>query len=103
MRSHYGDWKYSYNVSLRGPGDKTALGVNETAADAGNRGPTKANLVPADEIKKFLLKSFPADAKVHNRFPHISYGGLCVEFLTFVLWMDSVTFSAYNAEHSFPS
>ena len=35
-------------------------------ADAGNRGPTKANLVPADEIKKFLLKSFPADAKVHS-------------------------------------
>ena len=40
--------------------------MNEKAADAGNRGPTKANPVPAAEIKEFLLKSFHADAKVHS-------------------------------------
>ena len=53
---------------LRGPGDKTSLGVNETAADAaGSRGPSKANPVPADEFKKLLIQCFPADAKVRVR------------------------------------
>lgn len=53
--------------TLRGPGDKTSLGVNETAADAaGSRGPSKANPVPADEFKKLLIQCFPANAKVHR-------------------------------------
>lgn len=62
--------------SLRGPGNKTALGVNETAADAGNRGPAKANPVPADEIKKFLIKSFPTNAKVYSFYS--CQAGKCV-------------------------
>ena len=36
-----------------------------------------------------------------NRFPFKSYGRFRVELLTFVLWIDSVMFSAYDAEHSF--
>ena len=35
-----------------------------------------------------------------NRFPFKSYGRFRVELLTFVLWIDSVMFSAYDAEHS---
>ena len=52
--------------SLHGPGDKTAVRVNETAVNADGRGPSKANPVLADEIKKCLIQSFPADAKVHS-------------------------------------
>ena len=47
--------------SLRGPGDKTPVGVNETAVNAGGRGPSKANPALADEIKKFLMQYFLAD------------------------------------------
>ena len=50
--------------------------MNETAADAGNRGPTKANPVPADEIKKFLNKSFPTNAKVYSFYS--CQAGKCV-------------------------
>ena len=52
--------------SLHWPGDKTSVGVNETAVNAGGREPSKANPVLADEIKKFFVQSFPADAKVHS-------------------------------------
>lgn len=50
--------------------------MNETAANAGNRGPTKANPVPADEIKKFLIKSFPTNAKVYSFYS--CQAGKCV-------------------------
>ena len=53
---------------LRGLGDKTSVGVNETAVNADGRGPSKANPVSADEIKKFLVQSFPADAEVCTAF-----------------------------------
>ena len=55
---------------------KRLWGVNETAADAGNRGPTKANPVPADEIKKLLIKSFPTNAKVYSFYS--CQAGKCV-------------------------
>ena len=44
---------------LPGPGDKTSVGVNETAVNADGRGPSKANPVSADEIKKFFNSIFP--------------------------------------------
>ena len=44
---------------LRGPGDKTPVGVDETAVNAGGRGPSKANPALADEIKKFFSSIFP--------------------------------------------
>lgn len=55
---------------------KRLWGVNETAGDAGNRGPTKANPVPADEIKKLLIKSFSTNTKVYSFYS--CQAGKCV-------------------------
>ena len=59
LTTETGSTVYNTASSLRGPGDKTPVGVNETAVNAGSRGPSKANPALADEIKKFFSSIFP--------------------------------------------